>query len=632
MALITSALFLWKGAHSMSEVNRLLADRYLLGELIGQGGMADVYLAEDKVLRRTVAVKILRSSLTGDPIYIKRFHREASAAAAINHKNIVAIYDVGDEDDLYYIVMEYVKGQTLKELINIRGALHYIEAVDIMKQVVSATATAHEMGIVHRDLKPQNILVTDSGIVKIADFGIASIQSLSQVTQTDTIMGSLHYLAPEIARGEKATPQSDIYALGIVFYELLRGEVPFNGESPVNIALKHMRDSIPSVRAFNPSIPQSVENIIIKATAKNPDNRYASALDMLDDIATCLVRKDEEKLTFDVPVEEPTIVASDTDFFTKTKNEGLVEKEEPTQNTTRVSRSKPVQPKKKKSKAKLFVVLIALVLLGIGIGYVYFMGANKPYKMPDLVGLSKTEAKKKLKENGFKGAITYESELSDKYDKNYVISTSPKAGKQIEKDASIVITVSKGKYDIMSDYTNYKYEVAKRELEDLGYTVTKYEKSDDNVEEGRVIGQSIAPGEKRDPNEEDKTITLTVSKGVTIMVPYLYGDTIKSATKTLESAGFKVKTKKLSLPTDENERSKITKDKVNVVIKQSLAPYSYVNKRGTTITLYYYDKVPEQKTTTTPVTPNQTDNNNTNNNNPNNTNNSNNQNNTTSNT
>jgi serine/threonine-protein kinase len=625
----------------MSEVNRLLADRYLLGELIGQGGMADVYLAEDKVLRRTVAVKILRSSLTGDPIYIKRFHREASAAAAINHKNIVAIYDVGDEDDLYYIVMEYVKGQTLKELINIRGALHYIEAIDIMKQVVSATATAHEMGIVHRDLKPQNILVTDSGIVKIADFGIASIQSLSQVTQTDTIMGSLHYLAPEIARGEKATPQSDIYALGIVFYELLRGEVPFNGESPVNIALKHMRDSIPSVRAFNPSIPQSVENIIIKATAKNVENRYASALDMLDDIATCLVRTEEEKLTFDVPVEEPTIVAQDTEFFTKTKNEGIVENEvpEPTTTTTRVSRSKTAEPKKKKSKAKLIVVLLALVLLGFGIGYFYYMDANKTYKMPDLVGLSKSDAKKKLEKNGFKGAITYESELSDKYDKNYVISTNPKAGKNMEKDTAIVITVSKGKYDIMSDYTNYTYEAAKKELEDLGYTVTKYEKSDDNVEEGRVIGQSIAPGEKRDPNETNKTITLTVSKGVTIMVPYLYGDTIKSATKTLESAGFKVKTKVLSLPSDANERAKITKDKINIVIRQSLAPYSTVNKRGTTITLYYYDKVPEVENDNTQVTPNQdnnTDNNNNNNSNTNNNNsnnnNSNNQNNTTNNT
>ena len=220
----------------MSLINHVIAGRYIIKELIGQGGMADVYLAEDKILERVVAVKVLRSSLTGDPVYITRFHREASAAAALSHKNIVQSYDDGEEDDNYYIVMEYVPGQTLKQLIYKRGALHYVEAIDIMKQVVSATAKAHSMGIIHRDLKPQNILVTDSGVVKIADFGIASIQSLSQVTQTDTIMGSLHYLAPEIARGEKASIQSDLYALGIVFYELLRGEVPFNGESPVNIA------------------------------------------------------------------------------------------------------------------------------------------------------------------------------------------------------------------------------------------------------------------------------------------------------------------------------------------------------------------------------------------------------------
>ena len=300
----------------MSQINKNRRTLCFKKILIGQGGMADVYLAEDKILKRTVAVKIMRSSLTGDPVYVTRFHREASAAAALSHKNIVEIYDVGDEDDEYYIVMEYVPGQTLKELIHKRGALHYVEAVDIMKQVVSATAKAHSVGIVHRDLKPQNILVTDSGVVKIGDFGIASIQSLSQVTQTDTIMGSLHYLAPEIARGEKATAQSDIYALGIVFYELLRGEVPFNGESPVNIALKHMRDDIPSVRAFNPSIPQSVENVIIKATAKNTKDRYLRAIDMFEDLNTCLSRENEEKLvfTYDDP-DETTIVAEDKDFF-----------------------------------------------------------------------------------------------------------------------------------------------------------------------------------------------------------------------------------------------------------------------------------------------------------------------------
>ena len=295
---------------------KIIAERYELLELIGQGGMADVYLAQDIILNRTIAIKILRTSLAKDPIYVTRFQREASAAAALSHRNIVEIYDVGEDEDKYYIVMEYVPGTTLKELILKRGAVHYIEAIDIMKQIVSGIAKAHQLGIIHRDLKPQNILVTDSGVAKIADFGIASMQSLAQVTQTDVIMGSLHYLAPELARGEKATAQSDVYALGIVFYELLRGEVPFNGESPVNIALKHMQEDLPSLLDFNPSIPQSVENIVIKATAKNLNDRYQSAAEMLDDINTCLDRPNEEKLVFSYDSDdEPTIVVDPRTAF-----------------------------------------------------------------------------------------------------------------------------------------------------------------------------------------------------------------------------------------------------------------------------------------------------------------------------
>ena len=309
-------------------MSKIIAERYELLELIGQGGMADVYLAKDIILNRTIAIKILRTSLAKDPIYVTRFQREASAAAALSHKNIVEIYDVGEDEDKYYIVMEYVPGTTLKELILKRGALHYVEAIDIMKQVVGGIAKAHQLGIIHRDLKPQNILVTDSGVAKIADFGIASMQSLAQVTQTDVIMGSLHYLAPEIARGEKATVQSDIYALGIAFYELLKGEVPFNGESPVNIALKHMQDDLPSLLEFNPSIPQSVENIIIKATAKNLNDRYHNATEMLDDLNTCLDRLNEEKLVFSYDNEpEPTIVLDSREVFSGENTGNIASKE-----------------------------------------------------------------------------------------------------------------------------------------------------------------------------------------------------------------------------------------------------------------------------------------------------------------
>lgn len=583
----------------MSEKGRVLADRYELKELIGQGGMADVYLAYDDILKREVAVKILRSSLTGDPIYITRFHREARAAAALCHRNIVEIYDVGEEDDLYYIVMEYVRGQTLKELINKRGALHYVEAVDIMKQVASATALAHSMGIVHRDLKPQNILVTDSGIVKIADFGIASIQSLSQVTQTDTIMGSLHYLAPEIARGEKATPQSDIYALGVLFYELLRGDVPFNGESPVNIALKHMRDEIPSVRAYNPAIPQSVENIIIKATAKNTNNRYQCADDMLDDLDTCLERLAEEKLTFDQVNTDPTIIASDSQFFTKTAPI------DPETTQTEIEEIKPQDEKKKEPMDKKKKIAIGaaigavIVCLAIVAGF-FLLGGNKDGMMMDLVGKTEKEATALLIDKGYKVSDNVNYELSDKYEKGLVVATDPEAGHAINKGDTVTLTLSKGKYIIMEDYTGVSYDIAYKKLTKLGYKVKKYEKSDDEYKAGIVIGQSISEGEKQDPNEKGKIITLTVSKGVTITVPSLYGQDINAAKSTLESQGFtNVKLSVLPSPTDS---ATINSMSVNTVVKQSVAPYTQVTSKGTEIILYYYDKKP-----TPPTPPSQPD-------------------------
>lgn len=447
----------------MSRINQIIAGRYIIKELIGQGGMADVYLAEDKILERVVAIKLLRSSLTGDPVYITRFHREASAAAALSHKNIVQIYDVGEEDDNYYIVMEYVPGQTLKELIYKRGALHYVEAIDIMKQVVSATAKAHSMGVIHRDLKPQNILVTDSGVVKIADFGIASIQSLSQVTQTDTIMGSLHYLAPEIARGEKATVQSDLYALGIVFYELLRGEVPFNGESPVNIALKHMRDEIPSLRAFNPSIPQSVENIVIKATAKNIKDRYSFAKEMFEDLSTCMKREKEEKLVFTYQEEqEPTIIADNEKFFTKSTEEIKTEEVEE-------------KPKKKSNKKYAVIggIIGAVVLIGFFIYFAFIAGGNN-FPMPNVVGLIEDEAIEILVEKELEVDETQTiRELSDEYEEGYVISTNPISNSSVKEGDSVVITVSSGKYIVVDDYVGKDYDDVKESLEALGFEVNK---------------------------------------------------------------------------------------------------------------------------------------------------------------
>lgn len=580
----------------MSLVNKTIAGRYQLKRLIGQGGMADVYEAEDLILGRTVAVKIMRSSLTGDPVYVTRFHREASAAAALSHKNIVEIYDVGDEKDDYYIVMEYVPGQTLKELIHKRGALHYVEAVDIMKQVVSATAKAHAIGIIHRDLKPQNIMVTDSGVVKIGDFGIASIQSLSQVTQTDTIMGSLHYLAPEIARGEKATAQSDIYALGIVFYELLRGEVPFNGESPVNIALKHMRDEIPSVRAFNPSIPQSVENIIMKATAKNIKDRYLSASDMLDDLNHCLEAEhmNDEKITFDYQEDEDlaTIVADDKDFFTQTHTHLPIEEEK---------EEKPSSRSHKKMVMIIGASVVAVLVILMAL-YFFVMKPSQSFEMPDVLNLNKDEAVTLLEEKDLKVSDNITYELSDDVEEGKVISSDPVARTQVKKGDEVSLVVSSGQYIVIEDYVGKDYGSVASQLEDLGFDVKKEEKIDEKSK-GTILEQSLEVGKKIDPNSDDKSITLTVSQGYSAVVPNVYGQDIQKAKSILEEAGFVVELNVLDPPTSVEE---IKTMKINVVERQSLDAFTTVYKKGEKITLDYYNtkpEIPETPAENTPTTP-----------------------------
>lgn len=542
-------------------MNKVIAERYELLDVIGRGGMADVYLANDTILNRTIAIKILRTSLAKDPVYIARFQREASAAAALSHKNIVEIYDVGEDNDQYYIVMEYVPGRTLKELIAKRGALHVMEAIDIMKQVLSGTARAHQMGIIHRDLKPQNILVTDSGTAKIADFGIASIQSLTQFTQTDVIMGSLHYLAPELARGEKATVQSDIYALGIVFYELLRGQVPFNGESPVNIALKHMQEELPSLREFNPSIPQSVENIVIKATAKNLNDRYKNANEMLEDLQTCLSRSDEEKIVFDHETEsDPTIVANPRQIFDNNEEEP---KEEVREERSTRKPKKDTKPKKKLDP-KIIAGIVAgvVVVLGLILYFVLFSpGKTDASVMPDLVGLTQEEAQTLLKDYGvtINEDMIY-NELSDTYKKGLITKTDPKKGASIKKGDVVTITVSKGKYIVLDNYVGMKLEDAKDVLENqYDFDVDeKYEVSDE--EAGTVIAQSLDEGYKQDPTDKNRSITLTVSKGSYVVLENYVGMKYDDAQKKLEALGFKV-----------TKREQSSDEESDTVIDQNLA-------------------------------------------------------------
>lgn len=267
-------------------IGKRISGRYQILRAIGGGGMANVYLAEDMILDREVAIKILRFDFASDDDFIRRFRREAQSAASLDHPNIVSIYDVGEEDDIYYIVMEYVEGMTLKEYIHANGPLHPKEAVRIMEQVVAAMEEAHAKQLVHRDIKPHNILIDNLGNIKVTDFGIAMALSSATITHTNSVLGSVHYLSPEQARGGLATKKSDIYSLGIVLYELISGRMPFEGESAVSVALKHLQSEPPSVRRWNPSVPQSVENIILKAMAKDPFYRYEDASEMQKDLKT----------------------------------------------------------------------------------------------------------------------------------------------------------------------------------------------------------------------------------------------------------------------------------------------------------------------------------------------------------
>ena len=296
-----------------------LNDRYEILKTIGEGGMANVYLGHDTILDRNVAIKVLRGDLSNDEKFVRRFQREALSASSLSHPNIVEIYDVGEDDGDYFIAMEYVPGNNLKQLLKKRGNLTVHEVVDIMQQITSAMSVAHDNMIIHRDLKPQNILIMDDGVIKITDFGIAMALNGTQLTQTNSAMGSVHYFPPEQASGKGATLKSDVYSLGIMMFELLTGELPFKGDTAVEIALKHLKEPVPSVKSINPNIPQSVENVIICATAKNPKNRYNNANEMYQDLLTVLnkERLNEPKRELKYPEginEKPDFVDKDTDL------------------------------------------------------------------------------------------------------------------------------------------------------------------------------------------------------------------------------------------------------------------------------------------------------------------------------
>ena len=468
-------------------------DRYQIIKSIGEGGMANVYLAYDTILDRNVAVKVLRGDLATDEKFVRRFQREALSASSLSHPNIVEVYDVGEDNGQYYIVMEYIEGCQLKQLLKKRGRLTLSEVIDIMLQITDGLSVAHDAYIIHRDIKPQNIMILDSGLVKITDFGIAMAMNSTQLTQTNSVMGSVHYLPPEQAYGKGSTLQSDIYSMGILMYELLTGELPYKGDNAVEIALKHLKEKIPSVRDKYPEIPQSVENIIIKATAKNPKNRYADARSMNEDLRTCLddSRANEAKIVLPYPEFDEDRKPKNT-AKTATKSEGIVKeiKTEEVENTKRDN----------KVLITLFAVFTGIVLVITSIIVLLPVITNQTeIKVPDVSGLDISEAINTLQNEGFKIADQQKEQASDEIEKGKVVKTNPVAGVKKTKGSEVTLYISTGNEGFtMEDFTGKNYYTVYGTLTAYGILVIpeKRDVSDTNVDASSILDQSVKAGEK----------------------------------------------------------------------------------------------------------------------------------------
>lgn len=486
--------------------------------------MANVYLGQDLILDRPVAIKVLRFDFRDNKDALRRFQREALSATQLIHPNIVGVYDVDEEDELQYIVMEYIDGTDLKKYIERQGQVAPEKAIHIMHQVLSAVALAHKNRIIHRDIKPQNILIDNQDRIKITDFGIAVALSETSITQTNTLLGSVHYLSPEQARGSMATSKSDIYALGVVLYELLSGSVPFDGESAVSIALKHFQEPMPSIRALHPEFPQSLENVILKATTKEPVDRYQTCEEMMADLDSCLdPDRASENIFTPVSMLGATKVLTPISAGNRDKEDRgktiiskeplVTEKENPVpEQVVLMDTDKKQKQKQKKRKKWLPFLAVLLLLAGAGIVYSFFYSAEPDtINVPDVSNMDQATALKALTDAGLTlGDIT--EEYSEDVAEDLVIESNPKTGSSIAKDAEVDLVISLGEelYTV-KDYEGKTYESIMGELRTRGFIVERTQEFSSDVPEGSIISQSIEAGTEVKPSET--TISFVVSEG-----------------------------------------------------------------------------------------------------------------------
>ncbi|MFJ8087357.1 Stk1 family PASTA domain-containing Ser/Thr kinase [Lysinibacillus sp. NPDC095746] len=503
-------------------VGKRISDRYKIIGLIGGGGMSNVYLAHDMILNRDVAIKILRYDFTNEDELHRRFQREALSATSLTHPNIVSVYDVGDDGDLHYIVMEYVQGKTLKQYIQEFAPISPARSVHIMKQLTSAIANAHENHIIHRDIKPQNILMDAEGNVKITDFGIAMTLSATSFTQTNSVLGTVHYLSPEQARGGTATNKSDIYALGIVLYELLTGELPFSGESAVSIALKHLQSETPSVRAFDATIPQSLENVVLKATAKDASHRYSTVEEMQVDLETVLspnrmnepkfVIPEDNDVTKAIPIIKEPVIRKDEDLTKTRAIEPIAQPKPPKPEVKKpVEKTAPVKKKKKWP-----IVVAGLVIAAIAIFLFFFFATDlfspKKIPVPSVANLTVEEATKKLVAEGFTVGEEHQERYDENVEKGKVIETDPTESTERVKGTEIDLIVSLGvEMTKVEDYRGRQISQVESMLKDK-FLEPDISYVHSTEPEGQIIDQEPKPQEE--VIAKDTTMKFTVSAGV----------------------------------------------------------------------------------------------------------------------
>ncbi|WP_462097962.1 Stk1 family PASTA domain-containing Ser/Thr kinase [Streptococcus pneumoniae] len=521
----------------MIQIGKIFAGRYRIVKQIGRGGMADVYLAKDLILDgEEVAVKVLRTNYQTDPIAVARFQREARAMADLDHPHIVRITDIGEEDGQQYLAMEYVAGLDLKRYIKEHYPLSNEEAVRIMGQILLAMRLAHTRGIVHRDLKPQNILLTPDGTAKVTDFGIAVAFAETSLTQTNSMLGSVHYLSPEQARGSKATVQSDIYAMGIIFYEMLTGHIPYDGDSAVTIALQHFQKPLPSVIAENPSVPQALENVIIKATAKKLTNRYRSVSEMYVDLSSSLSynRRNESKLIFDetskadtetLPKVSQSTLTSIPKVQAQTEHKSI---KNPSQAVTEET-YQPQAPKKHRFKMRYLILLASLVLVAASLIWI-LSRTPATIAIPDVAGQTVAEAKATLKKANFEIGEE-KTEASEKVEEGRIIRTDPGAGTGRKEGTKINLVVSSGKQSFqISNYVGRKSSDVIAELKEkkVPDNLIKIEEEESSESEpGTIMKQSPGAGTTYDVSKPTQ-IVLTVAKKVTsVAMPSYIGSSLE---------------------------------------------------------------------------------------------------------